>query len=144
MGEKKDCKEETETININFVRKARLARLEAEEKAKSEVDAKFKAEAEEQPEIAAEAFPKQEAEVKAKAEAELEAEQSQEKPDDRKQTKTTKERKLSFLDNVKSFLRKKESKVKDVEAGEDKEEELKGLLEKIEGEDGEQESPKEK
>ena len=61
------------------------------------------------------------------------------KPDDKKETETSKENKLSFLDNIKSirilpsFLSKKQSKVKDVEAGVDKEEESKELLEKKEG-----------
>merc|ERR1712226_519540 len=76
-----------------------------------------------------------------------------------KAKETEEEKKPGFLDNLKSigshvqlpsFLSKKESKVKDVEAGEDKEEESKELLEKKEGEDGEEkkvgegESPKEK
>ena len=62
------------------------------------------------------------------------------KPDDKKETETSKENKLSFLDNIKSirilpsFLSKKQSKVKDVEAGVDKEEESKELLEKKKGE----------
>ena len=61
------------------------------------------------------------------------------KPDVKKETENSKEKKLSFLDNLKSirilpsFLSKKQSKVKDVEAGEDKEEESKELLEKKEG-----------
>ena len=91
--EKKEGKEETETTNLIYVRKARLARLEAEAKVKAEVEAKVKAEveakvkAEEQAKIEAETLAKKEAEakseaeVKAKAEAEeqakLEAEQSQ-------------------------------------------------------------------
>ena len=64
----------------------------------------------------------------------------QDKPDDKKETESSKEKKLSFLDNVKSirilpsFLSKKQSKVKDVEAGEDKVEESKELLEKKKGE----------
>ena len=62
------------------------------------------------------------------------------KPDVKKETENSKEKKLSFLDNLKSirilpsFLSKKQSKVKDVEAGEDKEEESKELLEKKKGE----------
>ena len=66
----------------------------------------------------------------------------QEKTDDKNETETIKERKSSFLDNLKfikghvqlpSFLRKKESKVKDIEAGMDNEEESKELLETTEG-----------
>ena len=62
----------------------------------------------------------------------------QDRPDDKKET--SKEKKVNFLDNFKSirilpsFLSKKQSKVKDVEAGEDKEEESKELLDKKEGE----------
>merc|ERR1712223_1494873 len=83
-----------------------------------------------------------------------------EEPEDKKEMTTEEtEKKPGFLDNLKSigshvqlpsFLSKKgDSKVKDVEAGEDKEEESKELLEKKEGEeeekkDGEEESPKEK
>ena len=62
------------------------------------------------------------------------------KPDDKKETETSKEKKLSFLDNLKSirilpsFLSKKQSKVEDIEAGDDKVEESKQLLEKKKGE----------
>jgi len=164
--EKKNYKEETETTkekNLSLIEnlksiRSRLARLEAAEaeaKTKAEAEAKDKEEEEAKKEAEAlakkEAEAKSEAEVKAKAEAEeqakLEAEQSQDKPDDKKETESSKEKKLSFLGNVKSirilpsFLTKKQSKVKDVEVGEDREEELKGLLEKNEG--GEEEPPKE-
>merc|ERR1712051_601618 len=74
-----------------------------------------------------------------------------------KEETTDEEKKPGFLDNLKSigshvqlpsFLSKKESKVKDVEAGGDKEEESKELLEKKEGEEdekkeGEEETEKE-
>ena len=71
-------------------------------------------------------------------------EDKEEKETKEEKEETNKEdKKPGFLDNLKSigshvqlpsFLSKKESKVKDVEAGEDKEEESKELLEKKEGE----------
>ena len=83
--DKPDGKNETESTDLSFVRKARLARLEAEAKAKAEIEAKAKAE--EQAKIKAEALTKKEAEAKSEAEikakteaeeqAKLEAEQSQ-------------------------------------------------------------------
>ena len=42
--DKPDGKNETESTDLSFVRKARLARLEAEAKAKAEVEAKARAE----------------------------------------------------------------------------------------------------
>merc|ERR1712037_882701 len=71
-----------------------------------------------------------------------EPEDKEEKETKEEKEETNKEdKKPGFLDNLKSigshvqlpsFLSKKESKVKDVEAGEDKEEESKELLEKKE------------
>jgi len=92
-----------------------------------------------------------------KEETKDEKEESTEEKKEEKSKETDEEKKPGFLDNLKSigshvqlpsFLSKKESKVKDVEAGGDKEEESKELLEKKEGEEdekkeGEEETEKE-
>merc|ERR1712045_555021 len=86
-------------------------------------------------------------------------EKEEEKKDEKKENTETEEKKPGFLDNLKSigshvqlpsFLSKKDSKIKDVEAGGDKDEESKELLEKKEkADDAEKEAggadtPKEK
>merc|ERR1711971_799810 len=87
-----------------------------------------------------------EGEKENKEETKEEKEETKEEKKEEKLKETDEEKKPGFLDNLKSigshvqlpsFLSKKESKVKDVEAGGDKEEESKELLEKKEGEEDE-------
>merc|ERR1712110_178970 len=85
-----------------------------------------------------------------KEETKDEKEESTEEKKEEKSKETDEEKKPGFLDNLKSigshvqlpsFLSKRESKVKDVEAGDEKEEESKELLEKKEGEEDKAPAP---
>merc|ERR1712060_760246 len=87
---------------------------------------------------------KEEGKEETKEETKEEKEEPTEEKKEEKPKETDEEKKPGFLDNLKSigshvqlpsFLSKRESKVKDVEAGDEKEEESKELLEKKEGEE---------